>query len=96
MLPLVKTVPHTGQRAAWMTVLARAAAVALLAAAAGAGGFVAGRSVTPVADAPVMASAAPAAAPSKQSPWARYQVSFDPTRSGMTVVRVANSALPPP
>lgn len=65
--------------------LARAAAVALLA---GAAGFYVGRVSPPSTSAPVIASAAPVSTPARPSPWARYELSFDPARSGMTVVRV--------
>lgn len=65
--------------------LARAAALALLA---GAAGFYVGRVSPPSASASVIASATQVATPAKDSPWARYELSFDAARSGMTVVRV--------
>ncbi|MGV3661016.1 MAG: hypothetical protein ACO1TE_12585 [Prosthecobacter sp.] len=72
--------------------LARAAAVLLLAALTGAGGFLAGRSSTPSAAtaAPEAEIPAPATAtpPRKESPWARYRMTFDPAGQGMQVVRV--------
>ncbi len=70
--------------------LARAAAVLLLAALVGAGGFIAGRSGSQTA------SSGPAevqAAPRKESPWARYRMTFDPAGAGMQVVRVDTEML---
>lgn len=71
--------------------LARAAAIALLAAIAGVAGFVAGRSESRVAE----SSKASAPSPRKESPWARYRLSFDPAGQGMQVVRVDTSNLQP-
>lgn len=71
--------------------LARAAAIALLAAIAGVAGFVAGRSESRVAE----SSKASAPSPRKESPWARYRLSFDPAGHGMQVVRVDTSNLQP-
>lgn len=72
--------------------LARAAAVLLLAALTSTGGFLAGRSSAPSSTAMTTPSAAEAPAPAtsarKESPWARYRMTFDPAGQGMQVVRV--------
>ncbi|MDP1589768.1 MAG: hypothetical protein Q8M07_18590 [Prosthecobacter sp.] len=62
--------------------LARAAAIALLA---GAAGFFAGRSESRMASGDVES---PTQTPRKESPWAKYRMSFDPAGEGMQVVRV--------
>lgn len=72
------------RRPSMMTWMARAAAL-LLAALAGAGGFLAGRLDT--AGGKSTATATPGA-PRKESPWARYRMTFDPAGEGMQVVRV--------
>lgn len=79
------------RRSVIMPWLARAAAIALLAAIAGVAGFVAGRSESRVAE----SSKAAAPSPRKESPWARYRLSFDPAGQGMQVVRVDTSNLQP-
>ncbi len=84
--------PRAASRSSFMPWLARAAAVLLLAALAGAGGFVAGRSDSQ----PVAASGAAEttrATPRKESPWARYRMTFDPAGAGMQVVRVDTANL---
>jgi hypothetical protein len=68
--------------------LAKAAAIALLGALAGAGGFFAGRkpeavSVTTITSAPP--------APRKDSPWARYRIAQGPGGVGLQAVRVDTS-----
>ncbi len=78
------------KKSAIMPWLARAAVLALLAAAAGAGGFMAGRSAP--AD-PTIASAGNAPTPRRESPWAKYRMTFDPVGQGMQVVRVDGKAL---
>lgn len=80
------------RRQVMMPWLARAAAIALLASIAGVAGFVAGRSESRVADS---GSKSPAPSPRKESPWARYRLSFDPAGQGMQVVRVDTSNLQP-
>lgn len=86
-----------GPKARWalaMPSLARAAAALLLAALAGAGGFVAGRSeshaVASRTSPPTKTNQAP---PRKESPWARYRMTFDPAGEGMQVVRVDTANL---
>jgi len=79
------------RRSVMMPWLARAAAITLLAAIAGVAGFVAGRSESRVAD----SSKTTAPSPRKESPWARYRLSFDPAGQGMQVVRVDTSNLQP-
>lgn len=70
----------------WML---RAAALVLLATVAGAVGFLTGRSTAPEGTAPVLLAAASRPAESaKAGPWARYRMSFDPSGSGVQVVRV--------
>lgn len=86
-----KAVAPLARRPVIMPWLARAAAIALLAAIAGVAGFVAGRSESRVAD----NSKASAPPPRKESPWARYRLSFDPAGQGMQVVRVDTSNLQP-
>lgn len=94
-MPLVEKTPSPDAapprfRAALLPRLARAAAVLLLAALTGTGGFLAGRSSasSAVATAPEVAAPAPAVPPRKESPWARYRMTFDPAGQGMQVVRV--------
>lgn len=78
-------------RRAWvMPWLARAAAVLLLAALTGVGGFLAGRSESQTVTG---SSAETKAAPRKESPWARYRMTFDPAGDGMQVVRVDTANL---
>jgi anti-sigma factor RsiW len=83
----VKSTPTAIKRVAWLPWIARAAAVLAFAAVAATGGYLAGRSGDSNRDV-VIASVASASSPPKSSPWARYQVNFDPSRNGMTVVRV--------
>lgn len=71
------------RRSSAMPWLARAAAMLLLAAVAGGGGFVAGRSESSASN-----SLENNVAPRKESPWARYRMSFDPAGDGLQVVRV--------
>ncbi|MCX6855886.1 MAG: hypothetical protein NTV80_13385 [Verrucomicrobia bacterium] len=66
--------------------LARAAAVLLLAALTGVGGFLVGRSESQTVT-------EKKAAPRKESPWARYRMTFDPAGDGMQVVRVDTAKL---
>lgn len=73
--------PKIVNRTPMMPWLARAAAVALLA---GAAGFFAGRSNPPTVATEI--EKVPAA--SKASPWAKYRMTFDPAGEGMQVVRV--------
>lgn len=71
----------------WML---RAAALLLLATVAAAAGFITGRSTAPVTANPVLLAAVsqPSEVSSKSGPWARYRMSFDPSGSGVQVVRV--------
>lgn len=96
-VPLAEKMPSSGtaqprRGASLMPWLARAAVVLLLAALTGAGGFLAGRSSARSAAATVPASKAEALAAAtptrKESPWARYRMTFDPVGQGMQVVRV--------
>ncbi|MBL9133543.1 MAG: hypothetical protein JNG86_20195 [Verrucomicrobiaceae bacterium] len=87
-----KAVTPMPRRRVMMPWLARAAAIALLAAIAGVAGFVAGRSESRVTDS---GSKSSAPSPRKESPWARYRLSFDPAGQGMQVVRVDTSKLQP-
>jgi hypothetical protein len=80
-----KAVTPAPRRLFVMPWLARAAAVALLAALAGITGFVAGRSESRMASGK---TEPPTASPRKESPWARYRMNFDPAGEGMQVVRV--------
>jgi hypothetical protein len=74
-------------RRSWgMPWLARAAAVLLLAALTGVGGFLAGRSE-------LQTVTETKAVPRKESPWARYRMTFDPAGDGMQVVRVDTANL---
>lgn len=74
--------------------LGRAAAVLLLAALIGTGGFLAGRSSASSSAMIALEAERPAPAPAistpprKESPWARYRMTFDPAGQGMQVVRV--------
>lgn len=83
--PVVPRVVKMPPKMPW---LARAAALALLA---GAGGFFAGRSNVPTA----AASAEKTPSPRRESPWAKYRMSFDPAGQGMQVVRVDTEKLEP-
>jgi anti-sigma factor RsiW len=85
-----KRVDSVPRRTSAMPWLARAAAVLLLAALTGVGGFLAGRS-----ESQTVTSTAPEtkAAPRKESPWARYRMTFDPAGDGMQVVRVDTANL---
>ncbi len=69
--------------------LAHAAAMVLLAALAGAGGFVAGRSGSLAKTDAVETKPAQR----KESPWAKYRMTFDPAGEGMQVVRVDSANL---
>lgn len=73
--------------------LARAAAVLLLAALTGAGGFLAGRSSTASSTTAAVEAPVPSTPPRKESPWARYRMAFDPAGQGMQVVRVDTAHL---
>jgi hypothetical protein len=87
--PVARAKPASTLRPAIKPWLMRAAAVVLLTATAAAVGFVAGRSRTaPQVNAPVIAAASQTSASANSGPWARYRVSYDPTGSGMQVVRV--------
>jgi anti-sigma factor RsiW len=79
-------VPRVVNMPSKMPWLARAAALALLA---GAGGFFAGRSN--VSTTAAIAESAPE--PRRESPWAKYRMSFDPAGEGMQVVRVDTEKL---
>lgn len=94
-LPLMEKTPSSPAPQPWIWTslspwLARAAAVLLLATLTGAGGFLAGRSSasSSAINAPEAKVPAPATAPRKESPWARYRMTFDPAGKGMQVVRV--------
>ncbi len=84
----VLVVPRIVRMPSKMPWLARAAALVLLA---GAGGFFAGRSNVPTA----AASAEKTPEPRRESPWAKYRMSFDPAGEGMRVVRVEAEKLEP-
>lgn len=76
-------------RPAFTTWMMRAAMLTLLAAAAAAAGFFAGRSGASSRPEPrIIAASSPPAQPPNSGPWARYRMTFDPTGSGMQVVRV--------
>ncbi len=81
-------VPRLATKPSRMTWLARAAALAVLA---GVGGFLAGRSNV----ANTAASAEKTPEPRRESPWAKYRMSFDPAGEGMQVVRVDTENLEP-
>lgn len=84
-VPVTAPVARPGsRRPSLVTWMARAAAL-LLAALAGAGGFLAGR-LNPAG--PKTAVNEMPGAPPKESPWARYRMTFDPAGEGMQVVRV--------
>lgn len=74
------TPPKIVKKSPTMPWMARAAAVALLA---GTAGFFAGRSNAPE----LAASSEKTPAPRKESPWAKYRMTFDPAGEGMQVVR---------
>jgi hypothetical protein len=80
--PVQKSVVRVPRRSLVPSWLARAAAIALLA---GAAGFFVGRSEPRMASGDVES---PAQAPRQESPWAKYRMSFDPAGEGMQVVRV--------
>ncbi len=73
--------------------LARAAAVLLLAALTGTGGFLAGRASSAVAMTEAQAPTAPPEPARTESPWARYRTTYDPAGLGMQVVRVDTAKL---
>lgn len=75
---------------AWRPWLARAAVVALACTL----GFMLGRADSRPAAPAQVASSAPVA-PRKDSPWARYRMSFDPAGEGLQVVRVDTANLQP-
>ncbi|MBE7493726.1 MAG: hypothetical protein HS117_02155 [Verrucomicrobiaceae bacterium] len=75
------------RRSSFVPWLARAAAIALLA---GTVGFYAGRTESRTASGNVESSTP---SPRKESPWARYRMSFDPAGEGMQVVRVDTEKL---
>lgn len=85
-----KAVVPAPRRTSIMPWLARAAAIVLLAAVTGITGFVAGRSESRMASGN---GDSPTPSPRKESPWARYRMSFDPAGEGMQVVRVDTSDL---
>ncbi len=93
---LARVAPSPKAKLLWLPVAAsttwmmRAAAVALLAAGAAAAGFLLGRSESSGGGekAILVAVARPVVESARSSPWARYHVSFDPSGSGMKVVRV--------
>ena len=80
--------PRVATRSAIMPWLAHAAALAVLA---GVGGFFAGRSN--VED--TAASVEKTPEPRRESPWAKYRMSFDPAGEGVQVVRVDTGNLEP-
>ena len=84
----VPEVPRVVKWPSKMRWLARAAAVVLLA---GVGGFFAGRSNVPMAEA--FAETTPGSR--HESPWAKYRMSFDPAGEGLQVVRVDTENLEP-
>jgi hypothetical protein len=96
VVPQERVAPAATRRVSTLPWLAWAAAAALLAAVTGAGGFIAGRAqhsdagqspvVKDVPSSPVIAVAQ--TAPRKQSPWAQYRMTFDPSGQGVQVVRV--------
>lgn len=86
----------TPRRSSWIhSWVARAAAVLLLTAAAGSAGFMAGRSEAPGTMTVAEVTSPPAAQARKESPWARYRMTFDPAGEGLQVVRVAPSTPAP-
>jgi anti-sigma factor RsiW len=88
--PMEKAVVAAPRRSFFKPWLARAAVMALLAAIMGIAGFVAGRSESRM----VSNEDKPSAPVSrKESPWARYRMSFDPDGEGVQVVRVDTSDL---
>ena len=93
-LARVSSVPKVKAAAAWRPAVApwmmRAAALVLLTTSAAVIGYVAGRSGSSIKQEPVMLAAVqqPTITPAKAGPWARYRMTFDPTGSGMQVVRV--------
>jgi anti-sigma factor RsiW len=93
--PAERTETPARRRLAGMPWLARAAAIVLLAALAAAGGFVAGRSGPKIAGSETASPEVnpPQTTPPKAGPWARYRMQFDPTGSGMQVVRVDTTEL---
>lgn len=78
------------RRSLHMQWLARAAGVILFAGLAAMAGFTAGRSGSRVAKSELAGApiAMSPAKPNNASPWARYRMAFDPTGSGVQVVRV--------
>jgi hypothetical protein len=88
--PVAVASPASTVRVAINPWLMRAAAFVLLTGTAAAMGFVAGRTGTaPQVNAPVIVAASQNPSSSaNHGPWARYRVSYDPTGSGMQVVRV--------
>lgn len=88
-----KTPSRPARRPSFMPWLARAAAVLLLAALVGAGGFLAGRSSTAAPATAAVEEKAPPTPSRKESPWARYRMTFDPAGQGMQVVRVDTAHL---
>lgn len=85
--PMEKAVAAAPRRSFIPQWLARAAVIALMA---GAAGFFAGRFESGVVSGDVEP---PAPSPRKESPWARYRMSFDPAGEGMQVVRVDTEKL---
>lgn len=88
VVPAEKKIERKPRRYHFPLWLARAAAVALLA---GSLGFFAGRTgSSSVAEGGL---AQPASTFNKESPWARYRMTFDPAGEGMQVVRVDTERL---
>ncbi|MDZ4405832.1 hypothetical protein [Prosthecobacter sp.] len=85
--PVEKNIVRAPRRSLVPSWLARAAVIALLA---GTAGFFAGRSESRMATRDVES---PTQTPHKESPWAKYRMSFDPAGEGMQVVRVDTEKL---
>ncbi len=91
-------------KAGWLTpgLLAKAAAVLLLAAGCAGAGFYAGKAQSPTAGAPiggapvVASTTPPASAPRADRPWANYKLSQDPDGGGLRVVRTDTLAVKQP
>lgn len=88
VMPVGKEIERKPRRHPFPSWLARAAAVALLA---GSIGFFAGRSGS--SSVVENGLVQPASTFYKESPWARYRMTFDPAGEGMQVVRVDTERL---